>query len=177
MDTKQHEWGLLDEFKRWFYSRGDFYKRLDVKFYTDGEPYFASQGVECTLRDYEERKELVKNIFTCKYISGNGTEYDGGIWRRKETPKTITFEQLEESFYQPGWTKLKVKKETLNTARGDKRYHGFGNVLIDEEDGTYTIYPDQCGTPHIFEPIETKEIENTIKRVGKVSQEKQRRAK
>jgi hypothetical protein len=160
--AKLNEWHLKAEFKRWFYSRGEFYKDLEMKFYVDGEPYFSSQGAECSLRDYKKRKELVKDIFTCKYISGGETEYDGGIWQRKETSKMITFKQLKESFYQPNWTLLKFKKLSKITDRGDVRYSGFGSVMIDEEDGTYTIYPDQCGTPHIFEPIEPEKIEEII---------------
>ncbi len=166
MDTqllKLNEPNFLNEFKRWFYSRGDFFKKLEMKFYADGEPYFSSEGAECSLRDYEHRKELVKNIFICKYVDGGGTEYDGGIWQRKETPKMIIFRQLKESFFQPNWMEIKVKKETLNLERGDRRYHGFGNVLIDEEDGTFTAYPQQCGEPHIFEPIEPEKIEEIIK--------------
>ena len=112
--------------------------------------------------DYLRRKDMVKDIFSCVYYGGGGTEYDGGLWRKKEMPKMIIFKQLKESFFQPNWTEIKVKKETLNTNRGDKRYHGFGNVLIDEEDGTYTAYPDQCGTPHIFNPIAPELIESVI---------------
>ena len=109
---------------------------------------------------YERRKKLIEDIFTCKYVSGGGIEYDGGIWRKKETPKMIIFKQLKEVLFQPNWTEIKIKKETLNTKRGDKRYNGFGNVLIDEEDGTYVAYPGQCGTPYIFEPI--KPMDNKI---------------
>ena len=44
--------GIIEEFIHWFHSRGEFYAKLQVKFYKDGEPYFYSQGAECTLRDY-----------------------------------------------------------------------------------------------------------------------------
>lgn len=91
--------------------------------------------------------------FSCRYISGGGTEYDGGIWELKETAKTFIFICVEEPFFDISWDKLKFKKSTMTTKRGDVRYFGFGHVMIDEEDGTYTIYPDQSGTPHIFEPI------------------------
>jgi hypothetical protein len=43
---------LVEEFINWFHSRGEFYAKLQVKFYKDGEPYFYSHGAECTLRDY-----------------------------------------------------------------------------------------------------------------------------
>ena len=95
------------------------------------------------------------------YVSGGGTKYNGGIWERKETPKTITFTCIEAN-----WDKLKFRKFTKNTSRGDIRYSGYGSVMIDEEDGTYTIYPDQCGTPHIFEPLlEPKIAEQRLKNV------------
>ena len=44
--------GLVEEFINWFHSCGEFYSKLQVKFYMDGEPYFSSQGAECSLRDY-----------------------------------------------------------------------------------------------------------------------------
>ncbi len=78
------------------------------------------------------------------YISGGGTEYDGGIWLKKESKKLIIFEQIEESFFQPNWTELKIHKDETKNKR---------HCMIDWEDGSYTIYPDQCGVPHIFEKI------------------------
>ena len=54
--------GIIEEFINWFYARGEFYKKLPVKYYTDGEPYFSSQGEECNLRDYLR----VKNESRCK---------------------------------------------------------------------------------------------------------------
>ena len=44
--------GIVREFINWFHSRGEFYAGLPVMFYVDGEPYFKSQGAECSLRDY-----------------------------------------------------------------------------------------------------------------------------
>ena len=43
---------LEQEFIEWFRGRGEFYSKLPLKHYLDGEPYFSSQGAECTLRDY-----------------------------------------------------------------------------------------------------------------------------
>lgn len=43
---------LEKEFIDWFHGRGEFYEKLKVKYYMDGEPYFSSQGAECSLRDY-----------------------------------------------------------------------------------------------------------------------------
>ena len=51
------EGGLVDEFVKWFHSRGKMYSKLSVKFYADGEPYFSSQGAECSLRDYLKIKK------------------------------------------------------------------------------------------------------------------------
>jgi len=82
--------------------------------------------------------------YTCKYYSGCGKEYNGGIWEKKETPKTIIFKQIEKSFFNPNWELLKIHKDETKNKR---------HCLRDWEDGTYTIYPDQCGTPHVFEPI------------------------
>ena len=78
---------------------------------------------------------------------------DGGIWEKKETPKTITFTYIDDLYFEPNFTKIKVKKETRNEKRGDIRYHGYGDVLIDNEDDTYTAYPAQCGIPYYFKEI------------------------
>ena len=83
--------------------------------------------------------------YKCIYISGSRTEHEAGIWEKKETTKTITFMQITESFFNPNWTILKIHKEEAKNNR---------HCFRDWEDGTYTIYPDQCGTPHYFEPIE-----------------------
>ena len=48
---------LTQEFINWFHSRGEFYRKLSVHFYMDGEPYFSSMGAECSLRDYLQAKE------------------------------------------------------------------------------------------------------------------------
>ena len=156
---------MFDDFQKWMYSRkGGIYKNLKMLFYMDGEPYFAYQGAECSYRDYTRRREIVKDVFTCSYESGGGKEYDGGIWKRKETPKTIIFTLIEEPFFERNYKLLKFKKDTKNSSKDDVRYSGFGNVMIDEEDGTFTIYPDQCGTPHIFESIKPEDIEDVIKK-------------
>ena len=141
---------LKEEFKSWFYSRCAFYKDMPMKFYKDGEPYFSSQGAECSLRDYLRIKEEMSNIFTCTYIGGGGREYDGGIWQLKETPKTMVFTCIKKSFFEVDRKILKIHKNPEKNKR---------HCLKDWEDGTYTIYPDQCGVPHIFEPIKPEKIE------------------
>jgi len=85
--------------------------------------------------------------YTCKYFSGGGTEYDGGVWLKKETSKTITFVCVKKSFYECNWEKLVINKNPEKNKR---------HCLKDWGDGTYTVYPEQSGIPHLFEP-QTKE--------------------
>lgn len=85
----------------------------------------------------------MKQIYTCSYVSGSGKEYGNGLWEKKETEKMIIFKRIEESFYQTGWELLKLHKDKT------KNKHPFEYW----EDGSYTVYPEQCGTPHIFEKI------------------------
>ena len=149
--------GLEADFIAWFHSRGEYYAGLSVKYYMDGEPYFrSSMGAECSLRDYLRVRKQTEDVYTCRYISGGGTEYDGGLWRRKETDKTVRFTQIKESFYQPNWTDLKINKDVKKNKR---------HCYQDNEDGSYTVYPDQCGTPHIFEPIKPEKIEEVLKAI------------
>ena len=82
--------------------------------------------------------------FICKYYSGGGTEYDGGIWEKKETSKTIRFTLIEKSFWRTDWDSLLINKDETKNKR---------HCLKDWKDGTYTIYPDCCGTPYVFKPI------------------------
>ena len=77
------------------------------------------------------------------YVSGGGTQYDGGEWLIKETPKTFTFIRIKDGFFSshvPEKSVIRKEKE---------RSH----CLKDWEDGTYTIYPFQSGTPHYFYPV------------------------
>jgi hypothetical protein len=77
------------------------------------------------------------------YVSGGGSEYDGGEWEIKKTTKQITFICTKKPFFAlccPEVMKIRFQKE---------RSH----CLRDWEDGTYTIYPFQSGTPHVFEPL------------------------
>lgn len=85
------------------------------------------------------------------YVSGGGTHYDGGIWEKKETPKIIILTCIEKSFYEANWDKLVIHKE-------EKKNHR--HCYRDWGDGSFTVYPDQCGTPHIFEPVGGKIVEN-----------------
>ena len=136
--------GIVEEFINWFHSRGEYYAKLSVKFYMDGEPYFSDAGAECSLRDYLRVKEENKDRFRCYYISGGGTEFDGGIWLKKETNKQIIFTLIDKPFFDIPWNKLVIHKDRTKNKR---------HCFKDWQDGTYTIYPNQCGTPYIFEPI------------------------
>ncbi len=104
--------------------------------------------------------------YICKYYSGGGTEYNGGIWEKTETPKTITFKYIDTLHFEPLYTEIKINKfYSKKRVRKDGNYNAFrdfgdyiawmnnGNVLRDWKDNTFTAYPNQCGTPYYFEPI------------------------
>lgn len=113
-----------------------------------------------------------KNMkYSCYYISGDGRENDAGIWELKETPKTIAFVYVGNLIFEPLYTKIKVNKfYSKNKIREDGNYNAFrereengikykawfnnGQVIRDWLDGTFTAYPNQCGTPYVFEPVE-----------------------
>ena len=82
--------------------------------------------------------------YKCVYYFGDGTEYDGGVWEKKETAKTITFTLLEKPFFDLNWEILKINKDPKTNRR---------HCLRDWAVGNYTIYPDQCGTPYVFSPL------------------------
>ena len=62
-------------------------------------------------------------------------------------PKIITFRLINPPYFNLNWDILRIYKEK------NKRH-----CLRDWGDGTYTIYPDQCGTPYIFEPLNEKSL-------------------
>ena len=81
------------------------------------------------------------------YYSGGGGKYDGGLWTIEETPKSFTFKfagtPFDFSYIRGGVPeKCVIKKE------GRSRH-----CLKDWENGTYTVYPFQNGTPNVFELI------------------------
>jgi len=59
-NKRRRQESIIEEFINWFHSRGEFYAKLPVKFYMDSEPYFSSQGAECTLRDYLRIRDEIK---------------------------------------------------------------------------------------------------------------------
>jgi len=68
---------------------------------------------------------------------------DGGFWEKKETPKTITFTWIESPVsIDPLYQIIKINK-----------YKPSRDALRDWEDGTFTAYPRQCGTPYYFEKL------------------------
>jgi len=91
----------------------------------------------------------------CTSTDGGGTEHNEGLWSIVRSPKTITFlRDVDDEDWFDRWL-FKVKAERIED-KGDVRYAGYGNVIIDHEDGTFTAYPSQCGTPYYFEPIAEK---------------------
>jgi len=113
--------------------------------------------------------------YKCKYISGGGTEYDAGIWELKETPKTISFIYTGNLIFEPLYTLIKINKfYSKKKIRKDNNYSAYkefeyggqkykswcnnGHVVKDWLDGTFTAYPNQCGTPYYFEPINASKL-------------------
>lgn len=81
-----------------------------------------------------------------EYKSGGGEWYDGGVWIEKETPKRITLILASDPFWEPNWKKIILQKDK-NKTRGNP-------YEKDEEAGIITVYPDQCGIPHVFSPLD-----------------------
>jgi len=181
---------LREDFKKWFNSLSEYYvEKKEMKFYADGEPYFAVAGLEIPLRDFLERRELLKGIYNCVSIGGGGREEDKGLWQKKETDKTITFKYVDDLHFEPNYTEIKINKfYPKKKERDDSNYNAYrdieedgikyrswfnnGHVLRDWLDGTYTAYPNQGGTPYIFEPIKSENIEKTIKKLTKIKESK-----
>lgn len=105
--------------------------------------------------------------YRCSYNIGDGRKRDAGIWEKKETPRTITFTLIEESFFRQNYRIIRINKfYSAKQVRKDGNYNAFrdvgsyiswmnnGHVLRDWKDGTYTAYPNQSGIPYFFEPIE-----------------------
>ena len=85
-----------------------------------------------------------------KYKCTIDQNQDGGIWEKKETPKTISFTFKENSLiFEPNYKQIKINKSKPNN-----------DCLRDWQDGTYTAYPRQCGIPYYFEPYDTNTKNN-----------------
>jgi len=114
--------------------------------------------------------------YYCTTTSGGGTISDAGIWELVETPKTITFKYTSNKIFPPNYTIVKINKfYSKKKIRKDNNYSAYrefnspryrvwannGHVLRDWLDGTYTAYPNQCGTPYYFEPIKQTTVNNS----------------
>lgn len=98
--------------------------------------------------------------------SGGGTEEDGGDFEIKETQKTITFNCVRQPFFpnrMSGNRPLKINKyyrdgkeawrEIDHKFLTSTSYANNGHVARYWDNGSITIYPDQCGIPHFLEPL------------------------
>jgi hypothetical protein len=80
--------------------------------------------------------------YQCKFYGGGDTEYDGGIWEKKETLKKIILNCVKKSYFG--------KYENLEICKDSKKNK---HPIRDWSDGSFTVYPNQSGTPYVFEPI------------------------
>lgn len=47
-----------ERFVQWMHGRGEYYAKLELKHYMDGEPFFKSEGgAEMSLRDFLKRED------------------------------------------------------------------------------------------------------------------------
>ena len=77
------------------------------------------------------------------YYSGGGSEYDGGIWEIKDTPKSHIFTCVKKPFFDSNCPlRMIIKKEKEKS-----------HCLRDWSDGSFTVYPFRSGVPHVFNPI------------------------
>ncbi len=82
---------------------------------------------------------------TCESTDGGGTQYDDGVWIIKtKTDKTLVVALVSE----PGFFSNYEKGDTIKV--GAKH----GNPVRNWDDGSFTVYPGQAGTPYYFEPVE-----------------------
>lgn len=116
-------------------------------------------------------------IYKCTITGGGGNEEDGGDFLVKDTPKTITFVCVRQPFFSnrmSGKNPIKINKfYTKKVARDHyeawrdmktprvvipyRAYMNNGHVARFWEDGSITLYPDQCGIPHYLEKIAPKQ--------------------
>lgn len=86
-----------------------------------------------------------EKLYKVTYNSGGSRTYDDGNWLVKKTPKTIVAQKIGEfmggiyAMHKVG-EKIRIGKNT-------------GNPIRDHEDGTFTVYFEQAGTPYYFEPF------------------------
>lgn len=84
--------------------------------------------------------------FICESTGGGGTQQDEGVWIVKtKTDKTLVMEVVNDGYFSD--------YEIGATLRIGAR---FPNPVEFWDDGTFTVYPNQAGTPYYFEPVEAK---------------------
>jgi hypothetical protein len=89
--------------------------------------------------------------FQVSSVTGGGQDIDEGIWIVKtKTDKTLVVEKITEKEI---WDEYE-KGDTIKV--GAKH----GNPVRNWDDGTFTVYPKQEGTPYYFEPVGAVEIMN-----------------
>jgi hypothetical protein len=85
--------------------------------------------------------------YTVCYFSGADEEYQDGIWEIKKMPKTTTAEKIGEKgiygMHNVG-EKIRIGKGTGSPIRYER------------EDGGFTVYFKQAGTPYIFTPLKSQ---------------------
>jgi hypothetical protein len=121
-------------------------------------------------------------VYKCTITSGGGTEHDGGDFKIKETENMLTFECVRFPFSENMMTEhtkiaegvykarpLKINKHySKKRVREDGNYNAWrrveeplehigyfnnGHVARAWDDGTWTVYPNQAGTPYFLEEL------------------------
>lgn len=88
--------------------------------------------------------------YQCVYVSGDGTEYEEGVFElRKRTKKTLVLEMIEEG-WDCNYPGKKTRRIPLEGGTGDR----FSRVVRYWGDGSFTVYHNQDGTPYVYTPIE-----------------------
>ena len=92
-------------------------------------------------------------IYKCSYTSGGGTEYDEGEWIIKIlTDKTLLVEKITDigDNYETG-EKIRCQRNCPIL-----RKISSPHCLRDWDDGSFTIYLNQSGTPYYFKSTPKK---------------------
>lgn len=95
----------------------------------------------------KNRFKMVTHIM--HFYDGADNEYYGGEWNITETPTMYKLELLSDerdygNFNNP---KESIRKDMKSKSR-----------LLDWGDGSYTVYPNRNGIPHVFAPITAADI-------------------
>lgn len=83
--------------------------------------------------------------YHCEFTSGDGTNYDEGTWVITTlTANTLVVEKLTGADWMDNYN----RGDAIACKRNGKGPH----VLEEGGDDTFTVYPNQNGTPFVFEP-------------------------